>query len=246
MRWIELLGALALAGAQQTVPQPAGPALPPVPAAQPAASARVEPRYAIVVDAAHGGSETGARLGDRLLEKDLVLGLSVRLRSTLAAHGMLVTTTRESDAAVSADERAGRANSAQAAACIALHATTSGSGVHLFTSALSPAPPASPAQPVRLLPWANAQSAYVTQSLRLASEIGGALSRGQIPVTVGRSTVQPMDSLTCPAVAVEVAPLAAGNVSGQTPLTDAEYQKRLIDGLTGALEQWRSDWRQQP
>jgi len=85
-----LVGAL-LAGAQQpAATSPAAPAAnsPAAPAANsPAApAARAAPRFVVVIDAAHGGADNGARLSDRALEKDLVLTLSVRLRSMLGAH----------------------------------------------------------------------------------------------------------------------------------------------------------------
>src|SRR5438552_2871192 len=145
MRWIEegrhprgclvvglLLGPLACSfAAAQSPPNP--------PAAQPAV-VRPAPRFAVVIDAAHGGTDSGARLADHLLEKDLVLNLSVRLRSMLTAHGIPVVTTRESDNAITAVNRAETANHVGAAACITLHATTSGSGIHLFTASLTPIP----------------------------------------------------------------------------------------------------------
>jgi len=53
---------------------------------------------------------------------------------------MYVVTTRESDGAIPALNRAEAANHVGAAACITLHATTSGSGIHLFTASLTPIP----------------------------------------------------------------------------------------------------------
>ncbi len=159
------------------------------------------PRFAVVIDAAHGGTDSGARLSDHLLEKDLALTLSVRLRSMLGAHGIYVVTTRESDSTIPALNRAEAANHVGAAACITLHATTSGSGVHLFTSSLTPIPM------TRFLPWETAQGAYAEQSLRLSSEVDSAMTHAEIPVTLGRTALQPLDSFTCPAVVVELSPL---------------------------------------
>ena len=159
------------------------------------------PRFAVVIDAAHGGTDSGAHLSDHLLEKDLALTLSVRLRSMLGAHGISVVTTRESDSAIPALNRAETANHVGAAACITLHATTSGSGVHLFTSSLTPVPM------TRFLPWETAQGAYAEQSLRLSSEVDSAMTHAEIPVTLGRTALQPLDSFTCPAVVVEFSPL---------------------------------------
>jgi N-acetylmuramoyl-L-alanine amidase len=225
-----------LLAAGQASPKPAPP---PVPApSAPAPVARPSARFAVVIDAAHGGSDSGARLSDHLLEKDLTLNLSVRLRSMLGAHGIPVVTTRESDASESPVSRAETANHVGAAACIILHATTSGSGVHLFTSSLTPV------QVTRFLPWETAQGAYAEQSLRLSSEIDSAMTHAEIPVTLGRTALQPLDSFTCPAVVVEFSPLHdAGRV---IQLSDTTYQDKIVAALSAAVEQWQHDWRQQP
>jgi N-acetylmuramoyl-L-alanine amidase len=243
MRWIEegrlaggclviglLLGPLtcSVASAQS----------PPNPPPAPPAVVRPAPRFAVVIDAAHGGADSGARLSDHLLEKDLVLSLSVRLRSMLSARGIAVTTTRESDSAITALNRAETANHVGAAACITLHATTSGSGVHLFTASLTPVPM------TRFLPWETAQGAYAEQSLRLSSEFDSAMTHTEIPVTLGRTALQPLDSFTCPAVVVEISPLSG--TARVTALSDPAYQDRIVAALAAAIEQWQRDWRQQP
>jgi N-acetylmuramoyl-L-alanine amidase len=81
--------------------------------------------------------------------------------------------------------------------------------------------------------------------MKLESEIDSALAHGQIPVTLGRASVQPMDNLACPAVAVELAPLVAGHVTQGKAVSDADYQKSVIDALAAGIEAWRSDWKQQ-
>src|SRR3984885_4345214 len=239
MRWIDERRCLAmgfilvplLAGAQTTPPPPPPPAPPP---AQPSVVKTAPPRFGVVIDAAHGGSDSGARLSDHQLEKDLVLTLSVRLRSTLAAHGIYVVTTRESDNAIPALNRAETANHVGAAACITLHATTSGSGIHLFTASLTPIPV------TKFLPWETAQGAYAEQSLRLSSEIDSAMTHTEIPVTLGRTALQPLDSFTCPAVVVEISPLSG--TAHVTPLSDPAYQERIVAALAAAVEQWQRGW----
>ncbi len=220
-------------------PPAVSPATPPTtPKMPPSAPARVQPRFLVVIDPAHGGTDSGARLNAQLLEKDLVLALSLRLRSALNAHGISVVTTRDSDVLVSPVNRAETADHAVAAACISLHATATGSGVHLFTSSLTEIPVE------RFLPWDTAQGAYAQQSLRLSSEIDSAMAHAEIPVTLGRTALKPLDNFTCPAVAVEIAPLS---VSGRvTPLSDPAYQSRVVATLGAAIEQWERDWRQQP
>jgi len=84
----------------------------------------------------------------------------------------------------------------------------------------------------------------VTQSLKLESEVDTALAHAQIPVTLGRASVAPMDSLTCPEAAVELAPLVAGNVTTAKPITDSGYETSVVNAIVAALEAWRSDWKQ--
>jgi N-acetylmuramoyl-L-alanine amidase len=231
------LAALA-AAAQQEPPALSLPQSTQVPAVPTSGRPQVQPQFVVVLDAAHGGADTGARISDKVLEKDLVLALSTRLRAALSSRGISVITTRETDAAVPPLHRAETANHALAAACITLHVTATGSGVHLFTSSLSPSPNS------RFLPWLTAQSAYVTQSLKLSSEISSSLAHVSVPVTLGRTSLQPLDSFACPAVAVEIAPLQAGNSTKSAPLTDESYQNKIVDALTTALAQWKNDWRQ--
>src|SRR5277367_3750490 len=113
----ELSGASGYAGSQ-------GPA-------QPATAEQAAPsKFVVVLDAAHGGDDNGGRLSENLFEKSFTLAFSVRLRSLLSARGIQVVTTREQDAAVDVDRRAAIANHAGAQACLILHASEIGQGVH--------------------------------------------------------------------------------------------------------------------
>ena len=205
--------------------------------AQPAPPAP-QARFVVVLDAAHGGEDSGGRLENGQLEKTVTLAISVRLRSLLAARGFQVITTRDSDATVDPVKRAEIANHAQALACISLHATESGSGVYLFTSALPPA------APVRFTAWKTAQAAWVTRSLKLAGVLNSALLNAGMSVTLGRTSVPAVDSMTCPAVAVEIAPeMNSGHViTGE--LSDKNYQTRVAAALAAALLEWRTEARQ--
>ena len=194
-------------------------------------------RFVVVLDAAHGGDDSGARLENQA-EKTYTLALSVKLRSLLAARGFTVVTTRESDVSVDADRRAAIANHASAQACLILHAAESGSGVHLYASTLAPTDPA------RLLPWKTAQSASVTRSLSFAGVLNSALSHASIPVTLGRIGLAPLDSMACPAVAVEIAPDRGSDASRPAQLDDPDYQSRVTQALAAALVEWRSQPRE--
>ena len=196
------------------------------------------PRFVVVLDAAHGGSDSGAALGDGQPEKAVTLALSVRLRSLLAARGISVVATRESDIALDADQRAALANRANAQLCLVLHATQSGSGVHLFTSSLAPA------QSARFLPWKTAQAAFVARSLSLAGTLNSIILHAGFNVTLARVSLPGLDSLACPAVAVELAPKRGSDNSILAEPDDSQYQAHVASALVDAIYAWRSEGQQ--
>ncbi len=208
--------------------------------AQTAQPAPVAPqaRFVVVLDAAHGGDDSGGSLSNGQLEKTFTLALSVRLRSLLAARGIQVVTTRESNVTVEPDKRDEIANHAAAQACLSLHATESGLGVHLFASSLSPA------QSIRFTAWKTAQAAWVTRSLALEGVLNSALQHAGMNVTLGRTSLPVVDSMTCPAVAVEIAPEMGPDKKAAAGLDDPDYQARVADALAAALVEWRSEAHQ--
>ena len=82
------------------------------------------------------------------------------------------------------------------------------------------------------------QAASVSQSLRLAADVSSALAKGNLPTLVGKAAIRPLDNLTCPAVAIELAPLRAAG-GDATTVTNSDYQQRVIGALTAALQTWR-------
>jgi N-acetylmuramoyl-L-alanine amidase len=207
---------------------------------QPVAVPPIQMRFVVVLDPGHGGQDTGAKLGTGTLEKDVVLSISTRLRALLNGKGIPVIVTRDADSSPSADERAAIANHAKAAACLSLHATATGTGVHLFTSSL---PPPNYAH-AEFIPWNEAQATVSTQSVRLASDVNTALANSKLPVLFGRTALRPLNSFTCPALAIELAPVSAE--AGAASLADSAYQERVAEALASALVAWRVDWRQRP
>ncbi len=198
-----------------------------------------ELRFLVLLDPAHGGADTGARLDPATPEKTYTLTLATQLRTALIGRGIRTILTRTADVTLDSDARATTANHSHASACISLHATSTGNGVHLFTSSL---PPETESNPRRaFLPWQSAQAAYETSSLRLESDVDAALTQQHLPVLIARTSILPLDSMACPAIDIEVAPLDA-----KTPVSDPGYQQKVVDALDAALVAWRSDWRQQP
>lgn len=190
-------------------------------------------RSVVVLDAAHGGDDAGAGLGS-VPEKNFTLEMSVRVRSLLAARGFQVMTTREADTTVDAARRAEIANHAGALACLSIHATEAGSGVHIFVSSLAPAGEA------RFTAWKTAQAGWVTRSLTFAGVLNSALSHAGIGVTLGRIGMPSLDSMACPAVAVEIAPQRTTDAPGGESLNDPGVRAHIAEALAAALVEWRS------
>ena len=229
-----LAAIVAAAQSTPTTQPPQAPQPPATPAIQPAPA---PPRVVVLLDAAHGGDDPGGRLNTQS-EKDFTLALSVRLRSLLAARGFQVITTRESDSAVDSDRRAEIANRVNAQACLSLHGSETGSGVHLFASSLAPA------NPSRIPAWKTAQSAWVTRSLALAGVLNAALLHAGISVTLGRTALPAIDSMTCPAIAIEISPDQPANINAKTDLDDPGYQARVAEALAAALLEWKPEAHQ--
>ncbi len=234
-----LAGLLALASVPVLAQAPTAPTPAPVPnlAALPAVSLN---RGVILLDPAHGGLDSGSHISDSILEKDVTLALAFKLRSLLSARGFSVVMTRDSDAPteptdpatpLTLDDRAGIANHVHPVACLLLHATAAGNGVHLYSSELD----STSGEPIAN-PWLTAQAAWVTQSQRLQKQLGSALTRASIPLVISRASVRPVDSLTCPALVIELAP----DGSDVTTLTDAAYQQRVAAALATAFVFWKN------
>jgi len=194
----------------------------------------LQQRTIILLDPAHGGPETGALINDHLAEKDVTLALASRLRATLQSHNFTVIATRDGDpaAGLTPDQRAEIANHSAAIACLVLHATPTGNGVHLYTSTLAPVAHHG------VLPWATAQAAFAQQSASLQKELNTALTNSHVATVNAQAELAPLDNLACPAVAVEIAPFLTPD-NNTTGVDDADYQQHVVESVATALVFWR-------
>ncbi|NNL86296.1 MAG: N-acetylmuramoyl-L-alanine amidase [Myxococcales bacterium] len=79
----------------------------------------------VVIDPGHGGHDHGARGERGLVEKDLVLDISLRAAEQLRRRGVTVLLTREEDRFVDLEERTQLANRAKADLFVSVHANSS-------------------------------------------------------------------------------------------------------------------------
>ena len=196
---------------------------------------------AVVLDAGHGGTDTGAQGKDGLLEKNLTAQLVAQAQKALQATGKYrVVLTRNGDVNVGFDQRAAEANIAHPIAFISFHAGDLGSAsprvvVYSYrpSSPLAMAPGSDPQS--LFVSWDKVQLRYMDQSIRLAHSLQQDLQKTtkvassppmEVPVRV-------LQSIAAPAVAIEVGSLSPGSNSG--PLTNPSFQQEIGAAVVEAV-----------
>jgi N-acetylmuramoyl-L-alanine amidase len=218
-------------GKAQAPPAP-GPATSPL-----ASSSQAVTGPVIVLDAAHGGDDSGSRFTDTLAEKDVTLALARRIRTELEARGFVSLMMRDADSSLSFDQRAAAANAASATLYLAVHASTLGSGVRIY-SARMPAQSSS-ARSV-LVAWGRAQAAFTGNSRRLAAAVGSDLTTKNLPTTAADAPVLPLNAVGSVAMALEVSPPLGSTDLPAVALNLPSYQQTVAVALAESLAAERS------
>jgi N-acetylmuramoyl-L-alanine amidase len=216
-------------------PAPVSPAPgqpPSIPSGQPPAPATPAPAPSapppiVVVDASHGGTEMGAALSDTLAEKDVTLGIALRLHNDLETRGLRTMLLRNSDTALSLDQRATMANISRARFYISIHAGSLGTGVRLYTALLPPITPASGP----FLPWDTAQATFLSTSQTLSGDIASELAKLKVATRQMSAPLPPLNHIASAAVAVEVVPPGA-DVS---QLNSSAYQEQVAAAIASGV-----------
>ena len=179
--------------------------------------------FLVVVDAAHGGEDPGGSITDKLAEKQVDLLFARRLSSELQTRGIACHLLRDADTTLAPEQRAALANAAVPSLYLALHATASGTGVHVVTSNLASAPAAA-----AFLPWDTAQAAFVATSRAVADDLTTELLKHDIPTFEISASLAPLNTIAAPALAIEVALPPVGGVTG---LTSASYEQSVSSAI---------------
>jgi N-acetylmuramoyl-L-alanine amidase len=212
-----------------TPPQQPAPAQNPT---QPAAPVHTGP--VIVINAAHGGTDEGARAENGLVEKNVVLIFARMLRSELERQGFRVVMTRNDDSNPSYEDRAAVANAYRDAIFISLHVSSTGQAgaartySYQFSSPIAAmsadaanatgagvvsAVPAQSAPSSGLMVWEEAQRPYTESSRKLADALQAALVQkfAGSPGTSARFAVRELRSVAAPAIAVEISSISTSD-----------------------------------
>ena len=213
----------------------------------------VEPRAAaggeracrrIMLDAGHGGYDTGVRAAG-LMEKDVTLELARRMESALERRfDFEVELLRQGDRAYTADRRAELANKSNADLVISLHCNAwfdetaqgfevlfVGPGGQGGQSAASQAEP-------DFRPWRTAQQPYAARSQALAQHLQSEMGR-LLPVEnrgAREADIEFLRGLSMPAVMIEVGFLT--NPREAALIGDPTFPEKMAEAIGTALRRY--------
>jgi N-acetylmuramoyl-L-alanine amidase len=190
------------------------------------------PRFLVLIDPAHGGTDSGASITPSLVEKDVVLALARRVQRDLQAQHIAAGMLRNSDIAIPLDQRATSVNAARPALYITLHAANTGRGVHVFTAMLPPTNQTAG----NFLPWDTAQAAYLELSGVAAGSVAAELESRKLPNTTLVAPLRPMNNIAAPAIAIEIAP-PDDDVDN---INSADYQEQVAQSIAAGIAAVRS------
>ena len=254
--------------AQTEAPPPAGgqPPAPPAPPAQPETPPLLDLPPAgglrtIVIDAGHGGDDTGAKGAQGTLEKNVTLSVARRLKASIETRlGVRVLLTRDGDQPVASDQRAALANNNKADLFISLHANASVrpgvAGIEVFYLTLEGygaeaqrlASGRADSLPVlgggtrdiEITPWEMAQARHVDQSAAFARAVEAAL-RDRVtmsPRALQQAPLRVLVGVNMPAVLVEMGFLT--NPHEEQQLAGDERQNTIVQALVDGILRYRS------
>lgn len=205
----------------------------------------------VVLDAAHGGTDSGARGPTGLAEKDIVLEFAQAIASSLRAQGFQVVMTREGDTNPAFDDRAQTANAQTDAIFISLHVGSSGpqGSVRTYTylfpppdveaaagGAIAAQSATAPSAPPGFLLWREAQKPYLAQSGKLGdlTQVELADKFKESPNVSRSAPVYQLRSIAEPAVAVEISNIAMDRAKLEGLIPD------LVNGITRAVMAYKT------
>jgi N-acetylmuramoyl-L-alanine amidase len=180
----------------------------------------------VVLDPAHGGTDTGARGTGGTRESEIVLQFAMQARKALEAQGFQVVQTRLGNENPSFDDRSALTNAQTGAVFVSLHVASTGLPGTVRVYVNSNLPGAREAN--GLVPWDRAQEPFLGLSQKLGDLVQGNLAqkfRGS-PGTAQASAVRQLRTTAAPAIAVEISSVV---------IADRQDLDRMAPGVADAI-----------
>jgi N-acetylmuramoyl-L-alanine amidase len=215
----------------------------------------------VVIDPGHGGMETGAKGPDGALEKDVTLGVALKLKAMIEKDmAFRVVLTRDKDIDVPVETRSAIANNQKADVFISIHANSSrqkaAEGTETFFLSTGATPDEETRRlaylennasriddhvdktsedEIKLILWDMAQTAYIRQSSQLADMIQAELSSvlGTRNRGVKQAPFKVLTGVACPAVLIETAFIS--NPVEEKKLVSDDFQRSVAAAIYRGL-----------
>jgi N-acetylmuramoyl-L-alanine amidase len=206
------------------------------------------PLTVVVIDPAHGGSDSGARGSSGINESEIVMDFTRAIRAALEAQGLRVVQTRTGNEGPSFDDRSAVANAQRGAVFISIHVASTGTfgqaraysqlAPDTSVDLITPPPVVALSFPVRngLLPWDRAQEPYLAASRKFAELAQSALAqkfKGSPDAPIS-APVRQLRTVGAPAIAIEVSSVST---------TDREPLLRMAPWIADAIAQAVANFR---
>ena len=201
---------------------------------QPAAQTQRQTSSIVVLDAAHGGTDLGARGASGIREADLNLYFAAQVKIALEQNGFQVIQTRQGNENPSFDDRSAMANAQRGAVFVSLHVGSTGLPATARVYVMSDLPNATDTN--GLIPWDRAQAPFLPLSRRFGDMVQGFLAqrfKGS-PLNAQAAAVRQLRTTAAPAIAVEIASVA---------VEDRNVLDRMAPGIADAIARGCSGFR---
>jgi N-acetylmuramoyl-L-alanine amidase len=225
MRWISAV--LIVACLSWCVTSLDAQTAPPTSQAPSPSSAQAEAPLLILIDPAHGGKDSGVLVTPTSPEKEITLNMARRLRQELETRGFRCQLVRNGDIDLSADQRANVVNAINPTIYIALHASSLGKGIRVFSSML----PSTSDNKGPFIDWGNVQAATLNNSRTIQAQLTGTIRQTRFPVRALIAPLRPLNNLKVPAIALEISP-ATGKAA---QVASSGYQAMICSTVANAL-----------
>ena len=196
----------------------------------------------VVIDPAHGGSDSGARGASGINESEIVMDFTRAIRAALESQGLRVVQTRTGNEGPSFDDRSAIANAQRGAVFVSIHIAST--GIFGQVRAYSQIPPDTSGDllngqpfgalsfPVRngLLSWDRAQEPYLAASKKFAElvQLGFAQKFKGSPDAPLSAAIRQLRTVGAPAIAIEVSSVS---------IADREQLLRMAPGIADSIAQ---------
>jgi N-acetylmuramoyl-L-alanine amidase len=191
----------------------------------------------VVLDPAHGGTDTGARGTGGIRESEIVLQFALQVRRALEAQGFQVIQTRMANENPSFDDRSAMANAQVGAVFVSLHVSSTGlpGTVRVYVNSDLRASSGG-REAGGLIPWDRAQAPFLALSHKLGDFVQGNLAvrfRGS-PGGAQAAAIRQLRTTAAPAIAVEISSVS---------VSDRLELDRMAPGVADAIARGVTDFR---